>query len=150
MASMDEIDNIIIKELNRNSRLTMSEISKQVKLSIPAVSKRIQKLNQSGIIESYTVKINREKFNYKLVAYMAVQIDNTESIKNFDKMMIQTPSVLECHQIAGLYNFLIKVVVEDMNALNDFLKNSLLPLKGIVSFKTIIVLSTLKEKINRC
>ncbi|AKN30450.1 transcriptional regulator [Clostridium carboxidivorans P7] len=145
---MDIIDLKIIDALKENSRSTSSEISRKVNLSIPAVAERIRKLEDGNIIEKYTIKINREKINYKLLAFIFVNIDKTENIENFRKSIVQYNSVLECHHVAGEYDYVLKVLVEDTKSLEYFLSNTLKKIKGVLKSNTIIVLSSLKENIN--
>ena len=145
---MDMIDSKIIDALKENGRATASEISKKVNLSIPAVAERIRKMEAGGIIEKYTIKVNREKINYKLLAFIFVNIDKTENVENFRKSIVQCNSVLECHHIAGEYDYLLKVLIEDTKSLEHFLSDTLKKIKGVLKSNTIISLSSLKEEIN--
>ena len=145
---MDTIDSAILDALKENSRMTASGISKRVSLSIPAVTERIRKLEEAEIIEAYTIKVNRIKTNYKLLSFIFVNIDQTEHIEDFRKSIVQCSSVLECHHVAGEYDYLLKVLVEDTQALEDFLSNTLKNIPGVLKSNTIISLSSLKENIN--
>jgi Lrp/AsnC family transcriptional regulator, leucine-responsive regulatory protein len=146
---MDTIDLKIIDALKENSRSTASEISKKVSLSIPAVAERIRKMEEAAIIEKYTIKLNREKMNYKVLAFIFINIDRTENVENFREAIVQYPCVLECHHVAGEYDYLLKVLVEETQSLEHFLSNTLKKIKGVRKSNTIISLSTLKEDINR-
>lgn len=145
---MDSINYAILNELKKNGRASASEISKKVNLSIPAVAKRIKKLEHSGIIQQYTIKINRNKIEKRLLAFIFITIDKIENIQDFRSDIIQHPSVLECHHVVGSYDYLIKVVVENTQALEDFLSNRLKKIRGVAATNTIITLATLKEEIN--
>lgn len=145
---MDSIDINILNVLKENSRMSTSEISKKVNLSVPAVAERIRKMQEAGIIEKFTIKLNREKMNYKLLAFICINIDRTENIQNFRKAIVQHNCVLECHHIAGEYDYLLKVLVEDTKALEYLLSDTLKKIKGVINSNTIISLSTLKEDIN--
>ncbi|UZW13078.1 Lrp/AsnC family transcriptional regulator [Clostridium pasteurianum] len=145
---MDTIDLKIINVLKENSRSTTSEVSKRVNLSIPAVAERIRKLEEAKIIEKYTIKVNRDKINFKLLAFIFVNIDKTEDIDEFRKSIVQYSSVLECHHVAGEYDYLLKVLVEDTKSLEDFVSYTLKKIKGVSKSNTIIALSSLKENIN--
>lgn len=145
---MDSIDLKIINVLKENSRLSTSEISRRVNLSIPAVAERIRKMEEADIIEKYTVKVNREKLSYKLLAFIFVNIDKTENVEEFRKSIVQYDSVLECHHVAGEYDYLLKVLVEDTRSLEYFISNIMKKIKGVVKSNTLITLSTLKENIN--
>lgn len=145
---MDSIDLKIINVLKENSRLSTSEISRRVNLSIPAVAERIRKMEEADIIEKYTIKVNREKLSYKLLAFIFVNIDKTENVEEFRKSIVQIDCVLECHHIAGEYDYLLKVLVEDTRSLEYFLSNIMKKIKGVVKSNTLVTLSTLKENIN--
>lgn len=145
---MDNIDINILNELKENSRVQISEISKKVNLSIPAVSERMRKLEDADIIEKYTVRINREKMDYNLLALIFVNIDKTEYIDNFRSAITKFDSVLECHHLAGEYDYFLKVIAKNTKDLEYFITNKLKKLKGIEKTNTIIVLSSIKEEIN--
>lgn len=146
---MDLIDAKILEALNKNGRSTASEISKKVNLSVPAVSERIRKLEESHIIEQYTVKINRKKMGYKLLAIIFVNIDHAMNIQSFRKAIIHFSEVIECHHMAGEYDYMLKVLVEDTDKLESFLSEQLKSIKGVQKSNTLIVLSTLKEVLGR-
>ena len=145
---MDTIDLNIINVLKENSRSSTSEISKRVNLSIPAVAERIRKMEEAGIIEKYTIKVNRDKINFKLLAFVLVNIDKTENVEEFRKSIVQYNSVLECHHVVGEYDYLLKVLVEDTKSLEHFISYMLKNIKGVIKSNTIIALSSLKENIN--
>lgn len=145
---MDAIDYAILNELKENGRASASEISKKVNLSIPAVAERIRKMEQAEVIQQYTIKINRDKIGKRLLAFIFVNIDKTDNIENFRNAIVQHNSVLECYHVAGTYDYLLKVVVEDTQALENFLSKALKKIKGVSSSNTIITLITLKEEIN--
>ncbi len=102
---MDSIDRKIIELLKMNSRITSSEISRQIHLSVPAVSERIRKLEEGGIIQRFTVKLNREKSGILLVAFIMVQLEKPEHIPVFKELVLKDTRVLECHHIAGGYDY---------------------------------------------
>lgn len=145
---MDQIDKNIIEALKENGRATASEISKKVTLSVPAVAERIRKLEDSGVIEKYLIKVNREKYNLRLVAFVLLNIEKFDHIKGFLDQALAFPQVLECHHIAGEYDYLLKIVVEDTRQLEEFISNKLKKIKGVQDSNTIISMSTLKEEIN--
>ena len=112
------------------------------------MAERIRKMEESNIIESFTIKVNREKINQRLLAFIFVNIDKTENIEDFRKSIVNFSSVLECHHVAGEYDYLLKVLVEDTKALEYFLSTKLKKIKGVLKSNTIIVMSSLKESIN--
>jgi len=143
---MDMIDLKIIKILKNNSRTTSSEISKKVMLSVPAVTERIRKLEEEGIITQYTLKLNRKKFDLNLLAFVWVNIDKAENASHFRDMVLQNDWVLECHHIAGEYDYLLKVLVENTDKLEIFVSHILKKTMGVTKTKVQIVLSVIKEE----
>lgn len=145
---MDTIDTAIINCLKTNGRATASEISKKVRLSIPAVAERIRKLEQNAIIQKYTVKLDRKQTGQSLLAFIFVNIDKTEHIEVFRRQITLLPSVLECHHLAGTYDYLLKINVSDTDALESFLTHTLKKITGVSSSNTFITLATLKEELH--
>jgi len=145
---MDTMDDAIIKILKENGRASASAIGKMVNLSIPAVLERIKKLTRAGIIEGYTVKINRAQTGRKLLAFVFLHIDGNESIQAFRNAVVKCDCVLECHHMAGSYDYLLKVAVEDTEVLEHFLTGELKTIKGVTGTNTMIALATMKEEIN--
>ena len=145
---MDEINKAILAQLIKNSRSTASEISKHVNLSVPAVAERIRKMETSGMINGYTVKLDRQQLGLQLIAFIMVTLDNTSSIANFRDKMVACPDVLECHHLAGQSDYLLKIRVENTDQLERFLMDVLKKTAGVASSNTFICLSTLKEELN--
>lgn len=145
---MDAIDQRILEQLRLNSRTTSSDISKAVNLSLPAVTERIRKMEEAGIIEHYTVKLSRDQLGFKLLAYVFVNLEKPAHISNFCTAIVACAAVLECHHVAGEYDYLLKVLVKDTKSLDDFLSHTLKEITGVVKTNTIISLATLKEAIN--
>lgn len=146
---MDFTDKQILEHLKSNGKATASEISKVVNLSLPAVSERIRKLNQSGIIEHYTVKLNRQELGYGLLAMIFVNVLSNENIADFRREIVTFPEVIECHHIAGEYDYLLKVLLQDTAELEEFLTKKLKSMPSVAETNTLIILSTLKETLNR-
>lgn len=142
---MDDIDIKIIELLKKNSRLSGSDISKEVHLSVPVVTERIRKLEEGNVIEQFTVKLNREKFGLNLAAFIFVTLKDPKYIDNFKKTVMKFDSVLECHHIAGEYDYLLKVVVENTKALERFVSYILKKTEGVSRTNTIITMSSIKE-----
>ena len=145
---MDNIDTAILYCLKENGRVTASEISKKVKLSIPAVAERIRKLEQNSIIQKYTTVGAWGRSKIKKSDFIFVNIDKTEHINAFRSQITVLPGVLECHHLAGAYGYLLKVSVSDTDALESFLTNKLKKITGVSSSNTFITLATLKEELN--
>lgn len=146
---MDSIDIMIINALEQNSRATASQISKEVNMSVPAVAERIRKLEESGIIEQFTIRLNRKMMGLRLMAVIFVNIDYNRNIDSFRNGVAELSEVIECHHMAGEYDYLLKVLVEDTEALEDFISDKLKRLPGVAMSNTVISLSTIKDTLNR-
>lgn len=141
---MDTLDSQIIELLIENGRLPASEISKLVNLSLPAVTERIRKLERSGIICGYTVCLDYSKLGYKLLAYLLITVAGPYA-SAFKETMVTLPQIVECHHITGEYDYLIKVMVADTQALETFITQVLKNSHGVIRSNTLVVLSTIKE-----
>jgi len=86
--------------------------------------------------------------NLKLLAFVFVNIDGTENTEEFRKTVVLYDSVLECHHVAGEYDYLLKIIVEDTKSLEQFISHTLKKIKGVAKSNTIIVLSSQKESLN--
>lgn len=145
---MDMVDKRILELLGANGRTSASDIGKAVNLSLPAVSERIRKLEDGGAIERYAAKLNRAKLGYKLLAFVFVNLEKPSHIEPFREKIVHAREVLECHHVAGEYDYLLKVLVADTQALDDFLSHTLKTIAGVSKSNTVIALTTLKEEIN--
>lgn len=145
---MDAIDWNILRALKENGRATASQISGKVRLSVPAVAERIRKLERAEVIEQYTIRIKRSKTPYTLLAFIFVALERTKDVAAFREEIVRQPCVLECHHVAGEYDYLLKVLVEDAEGLERFLMEVLKELPGVAKSNTILSLSTLKEEHN--
>ena len=145
---MDEIDKNILNILEKDSRKSASAIGEIVNLSVPAVLERMKKLDKANIITEYTIKINRKKLGLSLAAFILVVLERSADIKGFRDKITQIPNVLECHHVAGQYDYILKICVKDTDDLEHFLMDVLKNIDGVASSNTLISLSILKENFN--
>ncbi|RNB80429.1 Lrp/AsnC family transcriptional regulator [Brevibacillus nitrificans] len=143
---MDQMDQEILQLLKINGRMTSSEISRQVHLSVPAVSERIRKLEESAVIDLFTVKLNREQIGQQLLAFIMVQLEKPEHVEEFRKVILQADSVLECHHMAGAYDYMLKVALSGTKELERLISETIKQVPGVVKTNTMIVLSSMKEE----
>ena len=144
---MDKFDSKILRLLIQNARITGADIARKINLSLPAVTERLRKLGRSGIIDSYTIRVNRETLSLRLLAFINVWIDHSKN-NNVKDQIIAIDEVLECHHVAGDYDLLLKVLVADTAALENLLVNKIKAIKGIARTSTTIILRSYKEEIN--
>ncbi|HEY5584860.1 MAG TPA: Lrp/AsnC family transcriptional regulator [Ruminiclostridium sp.] len=141
---MDNLDVKIIKILQQNSRITASEISSRINLSIPAVSDRLKKLDASGIIEKYTLILNSKKLNKHLMVIMFVSLESPKYTDTFVNIIQEDNDIVECHYLAGDYDYALKIITESTESLEKIL-NRIKSIVGVQKTKTTFSLSTLKN-----
>ncbi|MBV7276243.1 Lrp/AsnC family transcriptional regulator [Clostridium thailandense] len=141
---MDSLDIKILKLLQNNARITASDISSKINLSVPAVSDRLRKLDASGVIEKYTIIINAKKLNRDLTVIMFISLESPKYINKFLDSIQKEDEILECHYLAGDYDYALKIVTENTETLEKIL-NRIKSLNGVVKTKTTISLSTIKN-----
>lgn len=144
---MDKTDSKIIRLLIENSRISGADIARKINLSLPAVTERLRKLGRAGIIDRYTIRVNREQLSLRLLAFINVWIDHTRST-NVKEQISAMGEVLECHHVAGDCDLLLKVLVTDTAALEELLVSKIKMIKGVTRTSTTIILSSYKEEIN--
>lgn len=138
---MDNVDKQILLALQDQARLSMTELGKMVGLSQPAVTERVRRLEDRGIIEQYRMVVSPEKINKHSIAYL---LFNTKDCDKFIAFCEDHPDVLECHRISGEYNYLLKVVSDSTRTLEAFINAS--TKHGFST--TLIVLSSPIERKN--
>ena len=142
---MDSIDAKILEVLQDNSRISLSDLSKRVNLSVSAVSERIKKLDSSGIVECYTAIIKPESMHKDLAVLMQVRIDVTHDESKFFKLVEETPDILECHHVTGEYDYIMKIVTDNTATL-EALMSKVKSIPGVRGTQTNVFLSTIKSR----
>ena len=145
--TLDQKDLAILKLLQNNARITVKEISDKVNLSTTPVYERIKWMEETGVIRQYATLIDPAKLNKRLmvVAYVSLKQHNKIAGSKFVKAIHEMNEILECYSISGEFDFMLKVVVEDMNAYYDFHVNRLSEMENIGNVQSIFVMGVVKE-----
>lgn len=117
---MDQIDAKLIMLLQQNARVSLKELAKEVFLTTPAVSARIEKLEKEGIITGYSAKINPIKLGYHITAFVNLELQPTQK-KEFYPFIEKIPNVIECNCVTGTYSMLMKVAFPSTIELETFI-----------------------------
>lgn len=141
---MDTIDKKILHILHKNARITASEISNQINLSVSAVGDRLKKLEASGIIENYTTILNPKMLEKSLTAIIMVALERPKYADIFQAFVTKENDILDCYYLAGDYDYALKIVTEDTGSL-EVLIGKIKAIEGLLKTKTTIVLSTVKD-----
>lgn len=143
--SIDEIDAKILELLQRNGRMKRSDVADEVDLSISAVSERMRKLEERGVIEGYRAIVDAKRLRLDITAFIRVSVDGSEHYTDFVDTVEDMDHVLELHSITGAGSHLLKVRTANTTALERFLSD-IQALPGVSETTTSIVLSTFKEE----
>lgn len=147
MVLLDETDKKLIALLQQDSKVTNKLLSVKLNLSITAVYERIKKLEKAGVIEKYIAVINKEKVNRAFVVLCHIKLvqHSNEYITKFEREVIRLDEVLECYNVSGDYDYILKVVVKNMKAYREFINTKLTKLQYIGSTHSTFIISELKN-----
>ena len=145
--ALDQKDLAILKLLQSNARVTVKEISDKVNLSTTPVFERIKWMEETGVIKQYATLIDPAKLNKRLmvIVYVSLKQHNKTAGSKFVKTINEMNEVLECYSISGEFDFMLKILVEDMNAYYDFHVNRLSEMENIGNVQSIFVMGVVKE-----
>lgn len=146
LGQLDETDKEILRLLQVDATLPGKEIALLVNKSTAAVHERIRRLRTEGYIQKMVAILDKKKINKSLVAFSQVLLHNhsEKTLSLFEQAVIKFPEVLECHQMAGAFDFLLKVVTSDMEAYHHFYISKLARLPDITTVQSFFVLSEAK------
>ncbi len=144
---MDQKDRQIIRELQRNGRMTNQDLAAAVNLSPSPCLRRLKQLEQSGAITGYSASIDAEAYGLPVTVFVRVSLTgHTESIvKQFEHQISRVDQVLECFVMTGTSDYLLRVVVADLADYENFVRQHLHPIGGIGSIDSSFVYGVVKK-----
>ena len=142
---LDNIDIEILKILQKDGRSSASDIAKSLDLSVPAISERIKKLTEKGIIERFSAILNHKKAGLDLTAYVFIVSEHSDHYDKFVDNANKCEAVMECHSITGSGSHILKVRVKNSQALEDLLYD-IQNWPGVSRTQSNLVLSSYKEE----
>ncbi|HEY9533008.1 MAG TPA: Lrp/AsnC family transcriptional regulator [Mucilaginibacter sp.] len=150
MNELDEIDIKLLKLLGEDSNVTTKDLSAKVNLSPSPVFERVKRLEAGGYIKKYIALIDAEKLNYGLIVFCNIRLkQHDKSIGHeFVTDIMRLNEVVECYNISGDYDFLLKVYARDMKHYQDFVFNKLGSVKSIGSTHSTFVMCENKNSYN--
>lgn len=149
MIELDRIDKKILKLMQVNARISNLELADQVGLSATPCSRRVKRLEDSGIISSHVTILNAEALGLNLTAIIGISMDRhtPDRFEQFEHAVLDMPEVIECSVVTGqTADFLLKVVVKDMRHYEKFLLGQLTKLTGVTGVHSSFVLRQLINK----
>ena len=147
VVDVDEKDRAILQLLQENAKLTVREIAHQVHLSPTPVHERIKRMEDTGVIRQYVALVDHSKVKKGLmvICYVSIKEHNKKSGAKFIKVINELEEVIECYNISGEFDFMLKVVVENMDAYYDFHVNKLSQLENIGQLQSTFVMGVIKQ-----
>lgn len=148
MRNLDAKSDEILHILERDGRISNIELAERVALSPSACLRRVQELERSGVIKGYRAVVDREKVGNGFCAYVAVGLSEhtKKSQEAFERSMGLAPQVRECHNVAGPYEYLLRVEVADMNSYKVFHTDILGVVPQVNSITSFVVMGSPKDE----
>lgn len=145
--NLDFTDKNLLNLLQQDAKQTTKALSLKLNLSVTAVYERIKKLEKEGIIQHYVALLNSNKIDRGFVVFCHLKLiqHTKEFISKFESQVIRLPEVLECHHVSGDYDYILKILVKDMEAYREFLITKLTSLEHIASTQSTFMISEVKK-----
>jgi Lrp/AsnC family transcriptional regulator, leucine-responsive regulatory protein len=144
---LDTKDLAILKLLQQNARITVKEISARVHLSTTPVHERIKHMEETGVIKQYATLVDHTKVKKGLmvICYVSLKQHSKNAGDKFIRTIRDLHEVIECYNISGEFDFMLKVACEDMNAYYDFHVNKLSQIENMGHVQSVFVMGIIKE-----
>jgi Lrp/AsnC family leucine-responsive transcriptional regulator len=147
--TLDQIDKKLLLLLQTDSKKTTKELSLKLNLSVTAVYERVKKLEREGVIDKYVALLNKSKVDKGFVVFCHLKLiqHSQEFLTKFESEVVKLSEVLECFHVSGDYDYILKIVVKDMEAYREFLVSKLTTLQHIGSTQSTFMISEVKNTI---
>lgn len=145
--TLDSKDLSILRLLQQNARITVKEISEKIHLSTTPVHERIKRMEETGVIKQYAAIVdnNKVKKGLTVICYVSLKQHSKNAGNKFIQTIHQLNEVIECFSISGEFDFMLKVVTEDMNSYYDFHVNRLSQIENIGNVQSVFVMGIIKQ-----
>jgi DNA-binding Lrp family transcriptional regulator len=144
----DTLDWKILKELQRDARMTNVELSSRIGLSPPPTLRRVQALEEAGYITGYRATLDRARLGYEveMMVLVGLRSQAQHELLEFERRVTGWPVVRECHAVQGVADFFLRCVARDLPALQSFVMGALSVAPNVDSVKTALVLHSAKDE----
>ncbi|MEP0985863.1 Lrp/AsnC family transcriptional regulator [Ekhidna sp.] len=144
---MDGIDRKLISLLQGNGKLTMKELSAELGLSITPIYERLRRLENKGLITGYHASVNPKKagFGFEVFSSVTLESHKADFLREFEVEIAKFSEVMECYHLAGSFDFLLKILVKDMDEYAAFVNRKLAKLNNIRLVQSMMVLKKIKQ-----
>ena len=145
---LDRIDKKILNILQENGKTTNAKLSRMVGISAPATLERVKRLELSGVISHFTAVVDPEKIGFSITAIVSISLSLSKlsSVARIKEKFAELEEVVECYQIAGANDFILKVIAKDIKAYGQFMNRKLTQIQGIQNIQSSFVIDSLMDK----
>jgi Lrp/AsnC family leucine-responsive transcriptional regulator len=143
---LDRIDHKILRELQKDARLSHQDLSDRIGLSPSPCARRIRKLEADGYITGYSAVIDEDKLGFGFSVFVSVRLDRQvdDRLVSFEEELCRFPEVVDCWLMTGSFDYLIRIAVQDLNEFERFLTGRLTKLDGVASIESSIPIRRVK------
>ena len=147
---IDPTDKSILALLQKDGKITFKEIASQLNLTTTPVYERIKRLEREGYIKSYKAILDRKKIGLNLLVFCNISLKEHQAsfLVQFEKDIKEFNEVIACYHIAGMYDYLIKISVQDMDVYQHFMANKLANIKNIARVQSSFVMTEVKSAVD--
>jgi len=143
---LDKIDLNILRLMQDNARISNADMARELGMAPSGVLERVKKLEQKGVIQQYTTRINPVALQQKMLAFVFIKATDGPGCNDTAQMLAEIPEVQEVHHIAGDDCYLVKVRTYDSSTLVTLMRSNFSKIPNLLSTRTTIVLETVKEQ----
>ena len=144
---ISKIDRNILRILQKDGRISYTDLAREVGLSVTPCIERVKRLEKNGYIEGYSATLNPQLLEAGLVVFVQIRLNHTsqENFEEFRDSVMSLQNVQSCFLVSGNYDYLLKARVADMSAYRELLGNSILKLPAVQESTSYVVMEELKE-----
>src|SRR5690349_3508313 len=145
--NLDRLDRRLLARLQQDGRAAVSQLAREVNLTVTPTLERVRRLEANGYIEGYFARLSPGKLGLGLLAYVEVSLDRTtpDAFDRFKQVALAHDEVMECHMVAGGFDYLLKIRVTDMESYRRFLGDRLAAVRGVQQTHTYFVMEAVKS-----
>lgn len=145
---MDAIDRKILGVLQKDGRMTVTDLADTVGLSATPCARRVERLQADGVITGYGAKVDARKLGLPVTIFVSVELEKqgAEAIEAFERALRPLDEVMECYLMSGSRDILLRVVAADLDSFDAFLEHRLMAIKGIRNMRSNFALRAMVQR----
>ena len=147
ISELDAIDRKILRALQANGKISIGELAEKVGLSPSPCARRVRLLEKTGIVKGYAAIVDQKKVGLPISAFASIKLERQreEDLDRFEEAVSRWPEVLDCYLMTGQRDYLMRIVVANLDAYERFIKDKLTRLENVASIETSFALGQVKR-----